>query len=128
MRSATFVSVPNLHIAELRVPELHWAAVIFVLGAEAPFAFASCFLEIFPTIVYAHFADSWTIKNITVGDFRVFIFPFLVFYCPVTSLAKWNRALVGLLFIFGHTTSVCPFVVCWMPVPGVSSVFHFFIV
>ena len=128
MRSATFVFVPNLHIAELRVPELHWAVVIFMLGAEAPFAFASCFLEIFPTIYYAHGMDFWTIKNITVGDFCVFIFPFLVFYCPVTSLAKRNRALVGLLFIFGHTTSVCPFVVCWMPVPGVSSVFHFFIV
>ena len=127
MRSATFVFVPNLHIAELRVPELHWAVGEFVLGAEAPFAFASCFLEIFPTIYYAHFLDFWTIENITVGDFCVFIFPFLVFYCPVTSLAKWNRALVGLLFIFGHSTSVLPVIIGWKLL-GVSFVFHFFVV
>ena len=127
MCSPTFVFVSNLHIAELRVPELHWAVVKFMLGAEAPFAFASCLLEIFPTIYYAHFLDFWTIENITVGDFCVFIFPFLVFYCPVTSLAKWNRALVGLLFIFGHTASVLPVIIGWKSL-GVSFVFHFFIV
>ena len=54
MRSATFVFVPNLHIAELRVPELHWAVVKFMLGAKAPFAFASCLLEIFPPVGDAH--------------------------------------------------------------------------
>ena len=127
MCSSTFVFVSNLHIAELRVPELHWTLVEFVLGAEAPFAFASCLLEIFPTIYYAHFLDFWTIENITVGDFCVFIFPFLVFYCPVTSLAKWNRALVRLLFIFGHTASVLPVIIGWKSL-GVSFVFHFFIV
>ena len=54
MCSSTFVFVSNLHIAELRVPELHWTLVVFVLGAEAPFAFASCLLEIFPPVGDAH--------------------------------------------------------------------------
>ena len=128
MRSATFVLVPNLFITELRVLELHWAVVKFMLGAEAPFASASRLLEVFPTICDAHGINLRAMQEETVGDICVFIFPCLILHCPVTSLAKRNWAFVGLLFIFGHTTSVCAFLVCWLPVSGVSSVFQFFIV
>ena len=76
------------------------AFVKFMLGAEAPF-------EVFPTICDAHGMNLRTMKKETVGDICVFISPFIILHCPVTSLTMRNGALVGIRLIYGHITSVC---------------------
>ena len=62
MCSSTFVFVSNLHIAELRVPELHWTVVEFVFGAETPFASTFILFVKDPPVGDAHCVYFWAVS------------------------------------------------------------------
>ncbi len=59
-----------------------------------------------PTLIDIHGANYWTMTNVAVGKICVFVSPFVIFHCPVTSPAKRNWTLVAVLLVYRHAAAV----------------------